>query len=676
MKEDLNKGIFVLMSIMMSIIRRLLLTVPMVPFLAASVINAVEFEVLDRFSVDGYSQFIGSAAIRSDSFTVGGSSFAVQYGKVGIGTSTPSVLLHISTAAGVAGDLVVISTGESPVIRMTGAGDIYANKFHGDGDSLGDHTATQRLDMSGNPVLGVSSLTVITPDTYASSLWVSTSAATPHLYVSTAGKVGIGTTGPVANLDVSGEIKVGYAASTCTSAMAGTLRWYDGHISVCNGANWRQLDNQPPPVITSITPVSGLFSGGTAITIAGTGFSSDLELSIGGAAAASIVVTGAAEITAITPAGTAGAREVKITNSDGQYVTGTFTYNPLPTITTVSPANGPQGTVITIAGTGFISGAGLAVEVGGVAATGVTWDSATQLRATTPGSTTSGAKDVKVTNPDTGAVTNSNGFTYLVLAEGGTIVGSYRVHTFTASGTFTVLTGGGFEVLVVAGGGGGGYEMGGGGGAGGFFTGTLSLASGNIPVTVGDGGAGRTSNLDNGGQGGDSVLGAKTVSGGGAGGNNSATYDGTATNGRPRAGGSGGGCGEGSGAPPVTGGEGNYGGDSYELGYHHSGGGGGAGAAGANATTNGGGNGGAGRQAFDGLYYAGGGGGGVYGSASGGSKTPGSGGTGGGGNAGAIGTVGNPGVNGKGGGGGGGSYSPSSSGGRGGSGIVIIRYLK
>ncbi|MBU4492734.1 MAG: hypothetical protein KKD69_09785, partial [Euryarchaeota archaeon] len=47
-----------------------------------------------------------------------------------------------------------------------------------------------------------SSLTVISPDTVPSSLWVSTSASTSHLYVSTAGYVGIGTTGPERTLHV------------------------------------------------------------------------------------------------------------------------------------------------------------------------------------------------------------------------------------------------------------------------------------------------------------------------------------------------------------------------------------------------------------------------------------------------------------------------------------------
>jgi len=58
--------------------------------------------------------------------------------------------------------------------------------------------------MAANPVVGVSSLTIIAPDTYASSLWVSTSGTTPHLYVSTNGNVGIGTANPQRGLHIAG----------------------------------------------------------------------------------------------------------------------------------------------------------------------------------------------------------------------------------------------------------------------------------------------------------------------------------------------------------------------------------------------------------------------------------------------------------------------------------------
>ena len=73
------------------------------------------------------------------------------------------------------------------------------------------------------------------------------------------------------------------------------------------------------------------------------------------------------------------------------------------------------------------------------------------------------------------------------------IVGSYMVHTFKESGTFTVTQGGKVDVLVVAGGGGGGAARcgGGGGGAGGVvYQENLTITSGVFTVNVGAGGTG------------------------------------------------------------------------------------------------------------------------------------------------------------------------------------------
>ncbi|HAT73281.1 MAG TPA: hypothetical protein DCS63_10750 [Elusimicrobia bacterium] len=123
---------------------------------------------MTNMRVEGtYAVFQGTAEVQGNAFSVGGSTLSAQYGKVGIGTSTPSFLLHVSSAQGVGGDLLVISTGSSNVIRMTGAGEIYANKFYGDGssltglaalaDHLGNHTATQDLKMQGLSIVNAAS---------------------------------------------------------------------------------------------------------------------------------------------------------------------------------------------------------------------------------------------------------------------------------------------------------------------------------------------------------------------------------------------------------------------------------------------------------------------------------------------------------------------------------------
>lgn len=287
-------------------------------------------------------------------------------------------------------------------------------------------------------------------------------------------------------------------------------------------------------------------------------------------------------------------------------------------------------------------------------------------------------------------------------ALGGNIIvtdGTYWIHTFNASGTFTPLTTLSCDYLVVAGGGAGGRAAGAGGGAGGYRTSiggsTLSFSAINYPVVVGAGGAPMTASrvptLSNGSN--SSISSITSTGGGGGGGYNNGTavtnemYQGAS-------GGSGGGTWGNSGAGGVASpaGQGNAGGTAASgAGYgESSGGGGGAGGAGGNGQASNGicGNGGVGlSNSITGtaVFYAGGGGGG-YGSYNyGGSQTAGSGGNGGGGAGGTgIGSSGTGTINGAngtanlGGGGGGGSYSGTlttiGTAGAGGSGVVIIRY--
>jgi hypothetical protein len=273
----------------------------------------------------------------------------------------------------------------------------------------------------------------------------------------------------------------------------------------------------------------------------------------------------------------------------------------------------------------------------------------------------------------------ANGGTISTVVENGI---RYRVHTFTSSGTLTVLNAGKMEVLSVAGGGGGGaYAAGAGAGAGGLIYNTdYSVTTGNKTVTVGAGGAGQDYTVTNPSNGSNSVMDSLTSVGGGYGG-------------QGWGGNVGGNGGSGGGGAGYDGTQGTYttAGGTGTVGQGHNGGigrgisgnrgagggGGGAGAPGGDSTTNSSGDGGNGKQiSINGTatYYAGGGGGGDYGSANGGQ-----GGLGGGGNVSGGNGSGVPGGNGgtNTGGGGGGSRSATSDswdGGNGGSGIVIVRY--
>ena len=89
-------------------------------------------------------------------------------GNVGISSATPSYRLVISSGAGEAGTILMVSTGASSVFAVTGGG-VYANHYYGDGsglsgvsaaDTLGTHIATTTLNMNGNQIINVASLTV------------------------------------------------------------------------------------------------------------------------------------------------------------------------------------------------------------------------------------------------------------------------------------------------------------------------------------------------------------------------------------------------------------------------------------------------------------------------------------------------------------------------------------
>ncbi|MDB5167906.1 MAG: cell surface receptor domain protein, partial [Candidatus Saccharibacteria bacterium] len=122
-----------------------------------------------------------------------------------------------------------------------------------------------------------------------------------------------------------------------------------------------QLHAAVVPTVTSVTPNSGLKSGGDSVTITGANFDSAATVKIGATVAASTTWVDSTTLTAVTPAGVAGARDVTVTNSDGQQaiLAKAFTYiEPTPTISSVTPAKGPAGggQSVTITGQNFTPG--------------------------------------------------------------------------------------------------------------------------------------------------------------------------------------------------------------------------------------------------------------------------------------------------------------------------------
>ena len=179
--------------------------------------------------------------------------------------------------------------------------------------------------------------------------------------------------------------------------------------------------SNPAPTASSITPATGSQSGGTVVTITGTGFLTGATVKFGGTSATNVSVESSTSIQATAPAHAAGKVDVVMTNTDNQSATlaQAFTYTPpAPTISGINPATGPTsgGTPVTITGTNFQSGA--TVTIGALPATNVTVVSATSITALTPlgPATEQLAADVVVTNPDSTKGTATGAFVYTVPA--------------------------------------------------------------------------------------------------------------------------------------------------------------------------------------------------------------------------------------------------------------------
>ena len=183
------------------------------------------------------------------------------------------------------------------------------------------------------------------------------------------------------------------------------------------------------PTVSSVSPNNGSTAGGTSVTITGTNFASGATVTFGGTAATSVTVVSSTTITATTPAGTAGAVTVTVTNPGGQSgsLSSGFTYVVAPTVSSVSPNNGPPagGTAVTITGTNFASGA--TVTFAGTTATNVVVANNTTITATTPAGT--GTVTVTVTvNGESGSL--AGGFTY-----NGTVGATYSDNFNQANGS-------------------------------------------------------------------------------------------------------------------------------------------------------------------------------------------------------------------------------------------------
>ncbi len=181
----------------------------------------------------------------------------------------------------------------------------------------------------------------------------------------------------------------------------------------------------PAPTISSITPSTGSIGTAVPVTIVGTNLASDVVINAGpNITVSNLVVVSATQVTATFNIGATaapGQANVTVTTTGGTTPSSPFTISSGPTLTSISPTNGVQGTNVPVTLTGANFGANSTVNVSGsgVTVSNVQVVSASQITATLgiAANATTGGDTVTVTSGGQ----NSNGVTFTVTAPAPTL---------------------------------------------------------------------------------------------------------------------------------------------------------------------------------------------------------------------------------------------------------------
>lgn len=323
-------------------------------------------------------------------------------GQLGNGaTNNSSVPQAVSNLTGV----TAIAAGESHALALLGNGEVRSWGLNSRGE-LGDGTATNR-----DQPVAVSGLTGAT----------AVAAGGEHSLAVVAGGIeGWGN-------EVEGQLGNGYRQSQPYPPT-----WIEAPVQViCGGLHGIErvaagrfqsfawgADQETCPGVTGVEPGQGLESGGTEVTINGSGFGSASAVTFGSTPASSFTVDSAGRITAIAPPGVESTVDVTVTNAEGTSVTSPldrFTFTGIPTVTGVSRSFSTAGTEVLISGTNLNTVT--SVHFGAVAASNVTLSEG-HVRATVPPG--EGVVDVTVTNATaTSAVGPADEFMYRTYYEFG-----------------------------------------------------------------------------------------------------------------------------------------------------------------------------------------------------------------------------------------------------------------
>jgi hypothetical protein len=222
----------------------------------------------------------------------------------------------------------------------------------------------------------------------------------------------VSSTQVTANVTITGGATVGARTVTVTNADLGA------------GTGTGVFTVDAAPTVTSTSP-NALGEGATSVNVHvnGTGFVSGANATFSGLGITvnSTAFVSSTQVTAnvtITGGATVGARNVTVTNPDSGVGTGTgvFTVDAAPTVTSTSPSALGEGATdvnVDVNGTGFVTGANATFSGAGITVHSTSFDSSTELVANVSiaGGATVDARNVTVTNPDSGVGTGTGVFT-------------------------------------------------------------------------------------------------------------------------------------------------------------------------------------------------------------------------------------------------------------------------
>jgi hypothetical protein len=176
-----------------------------------------------------------------------------------------------------------------------------------------------------------------------------------------------------------------------------------------------------PPVVTSVSPNSGPTSGGTPVTITGSGFTGATQVFFGtNPGQLQFTVVSDTEITLTSPMGNPGPVDIQVVTPEGtssMSPADQFTYEGTvdltPQVYTLTPSSGPTtgGTTVVISGNNLMNVGH--VSFGMTAATSFTVQSNQQITAVSPPQGFGGQVTVQVSSPNgTSVMSSGSQFTY------------------------------------------------------------------------------------------------------------------------------------------------------------------------------------------------------------------------------------------------------------------------